>query len=91
MRELDLKWSPSTLISVEWNALTYAGRTVWNRHTPKSERGSGRPKRRPREEWITQQNTHTAFISDIEAAKILGLTQEPSLPIRKEIAQLEKE
>jgi hypothetical protein len=46
IRKMKLPWSVSTLVCVEWNALTYAGHTVWNVH---KESGSG-TKRRPREE-----------------------------------------
>ena len=33
-RDLGISWPTTTLISLEWNALTYAGHTVWNRHAP---------------------------------------------------------
>lgn len=59
--------SKSSLTGVEWNALTYAGHTVWNVH---AEAGSGR-KRRPRSEWIVQRDTHEALITDAEAEAIL--------------------
>ena len=65
-RDLGISWPTTTLISLEWNALTYAGHTVWNRHAPS---GSGR-KYRPRSEWIIENNTHEGVISDAEA-KIL--------------------
>ena len=32
MRQLKIKWPVTSLIGVEWNALTYAGHTVWNVH-----------------------------------------------------------
>lgn len=57
----------SSLVGVEWNALTYAGHTVWNVH---AEAGSGR-KRRPRAEWVVQRDTHPALITDAEAETIL--------------------
>ena len=66
-----LPWVPSTLISVEWNALTYAGHTVWNQHAPKSERGKGKPRRRPREEWEIKRDTHPALITDAEAETLI--------------------
>ncbi len=63
---------PTTLIGIEWNALCYAGHTVWNRHhelTAQGER-TGR-KRRPRDEWLVQRDTHPALITDLEAERIL--------------------
>lgn len=61
------KLSASSQVGVEWNALTYAGHTVWNVH---AEAGSGR-KRRPRSEWVVQRNTHEALIGDDQAEAIL--------------------
>ncbi|MDP2833676.1 MAG: recombinase family protein [Pseudomonadota bacterium] len=43
----------SGLVGIEWNALTYAGHSVWGQL---SER-PGQPKRRPRAEWIIQRDT----------------------------------
>lgn len=64
--------SSMTMVDVEWNALTYAGNTVWNRHREKKARGDGLPRRRPREEWIVQKNTHPALITELEAEAILA-------------------
>jgi len=58
----------SGLVGIEWNALTYAGHTVWGQL---SER-PGQPKRRPRAEWIIQRDTHEPLISDAEAEAILA-------------------
>jgi site-specific DNA recombinase len=58
----------SSLIGVEWNAITYAGHTVWNRHAAE---GTGR-KRRPRDEWQVTRDTHPAFITDAEAEAVLA-------------------
>ncbi len=66
-RELGIKWPSTTLISLEWNALTYAGHTVWNRHAPN---GSGR-KYRPRDEWVIEENTHAGVISNDMAEHII--------------------
>lgn len=60
--------SKASLVGVEWNALTYAGHTVWNVH---AEAGTGR-KRRPRAEWVIQRDTHEAMISDVQADAILS-------------------
>jgi len=57
----------SSLVGIEWNALTYAGHTAWNVH---AESGTGR-KRRPRAEWVIQRDTHEALITDAEAEAIL--------------------
>lgn len=62
----------STLVGVEWNALTYAGHTVWN---VANERLGGKyaagTKRRPRADWQIQRDTHAALISETEAEAIL--------------------
>jgi len=54
-----------SLIGVEWNALTYAGHTVWNRHAP----NGGGTKMRPRSSWQMTRDTHEALISDAEAER----------------------
>lgn len=63
----------TTLISIEWNALTYAGHTVWNVHNERTEDGYATgAKRRPRNEWVIQKNTHEALITDNQAETILS-------------------
>ena len=63
----------STLISIERNALTYAGHTVWNRHQETSSGGYvGGTKFRPKEEWVVQRDTHPALINEAEAEVILA-------------------
>lgn len=62
----DLALSKTSLFSMEWNALTYAGHTVWNVHQP-----SGK-KRRPRAQWHINRNTHEPLITDAEAEAILA-------------------
>ncbi len=64
----------STLIGMEWNALTYAGHTVWNVHAERIAGGGykGGAKRRPRKEWVIQYDTHEGLISTEEAETILG-------------------
>jgi site-specific DNA recombinase len=66
--DLGLVRNKSSLVGIEWNALTYAGNTVWNVH---SEPGTG-SKRRPREEWVIQPGTHEALITSAEAEAILA-------------------
>jgi site-specific DNA recombinase len=84
--ELALPLAPSTLIGIEWNALTYAGHTVWNVHNEYT-RGRGYKdgkKRRPSSEWIVKRDTHAALISDDEAAVLLAqLEQSPHKPTRR--------
>ncbi len=73
-----LSLAVSTLIGMEWNALTYAGHTVWNVHNEqkKGEGYKGNKKRRPREEWVIKENTHEALISIDEAEQILNRLQD---------------
>jgi DNA invertase Pin-like site-specific DNA recombinase len=61
-------WPATSLLALDWQALTYAGHTVWNMH---AEAGSG-TKRRPREEWVIKRDTHPALITDVEAEAILA-------------------
>lgn len=68
-----LELPKNSLIDLEWNALTYAGHTVWNRHYGKGDR-LGNSKRRPRNEWQVERNTHPALITDAEAEAILAGT-----------------
>lgn len=63
----------TSLISIEWNALTYAGHTVWNVHAEREGGGYvGGAKRRPRSEWVVQRDTHEALITDEQAEALLG-------------------
>lgn len=72
MQELCIKKPDTSLIDVEWNALCYAGNTVWNVHNEYTTGGyKNGTKRRPRAEWIIQKNTHEALITDDEAETIL--------------------
>lgn len=72
MRRLGLPLNDSSLIGIEWNALTYAGHTVWNVH---NEQSGGRyvtgEKRRPRSDWTVKRDTHEALIADEEAETLL--------------------
>lgn len=73
VQELGLDISQSTLNGMEWNALTYAGATVWNVHNEFKVDGytNGR-KRRPRSEWLMNENTHPALITRETAEVILA-------------------
>lgn len=70
--------SDSTLIGMEWNALTYAGHTVWNVHTERIPGGGykGGTKRRTRADWIIQYDTHERMISTEEAEVILAVLEQ---------------
>lgn len=71
--ELDLDLADTTLIGIEWQALTYAGHTVWNVHAERQGGAYvGGSKRRPRSEWVIQRDTHEALITDAEAETILA-------------------
>ncbi len=68
-----LKMSVASLIGVEWNALTYAGHTVWNVNAQRVTGGyQGGRKRRPRSEWLIQYDTHESLISTEDAETILA-------------------
>lgn len=73
-QQTGIKSAATSLIGIEWNALTYAGHTVWNVHNEFNRDGykSG-TKRRPRSEWIIQRATHKALITEADAEKILAL------------------
>lgn len=76
----------ASAVGLEWNAMTYAGHTVWNVH---AEAGTGR-KRRPRSEWVVQRDTHEALITDAEAEAILNKLEAyaPSRTRRRESGYL---
>ena len=66
------KMADSSLIGMEWNALTYAGHLVWNVHAERSAgRAVGGKKRRPRAEWLIQRDAHPPLIADHEAEALL--------------------
>jgi site-specific DNA recombinase len=71
LEQAKLEKSDTTMIGVEWNALTYAGHTVWNRHAAD---GTGH-KRRDRSQWQITRDTHEALITDGEAEAILAQLQ----------------
>jgi site-specific DNA recombinase len=70
---------------MEWNALTYAGCTVWNVHNERIRgRAVGGTKRRPRSEWLIKEGTHDALITREEAEALLrgagGKSAQPPRP-----------
>ena len=72
--ELDLDIAQTSAIGLEWNALTYAGHTVWNvrNEHKKGEGYKGSKKRRPRADWVTKEDTHDALITTDEAETLLS-------------------
>jgi hypothetical protein len=70
----------TSLISIEWNSLTYAGHTVWNVN---AERVGGAyvggKKRRPRNEWQVTRDTHPALIDDKQANYLLDCLETSTL------------
>ena len=68
-----LKLATTSLLDLERNALTYAGHTVWNRHSEKLSGGGymGGTKYRPRSEWVITYETHEALITMDQAETIL--------------------
>lgn len=70
--QLGLPWPASSTQSMDWQALTYAGHTVWGMHAERQGGASaGGEKRRPRSQWQVQRNTHEALITDAQADAIL--------------------
>lgn len=74
LAQIGQDWPATTLLSIERNALTYAGHTCWNRHAERAEHGGyvGGEKYRPRSEWVIQRDTHEPLITDEEAEAILA-------------------
>lgn len=76
-RKVGLDKPASTLIGMEWNALTYAGCTVWNVHAEMRDGGyKGGHKRRPRDQWVIHEDTHPALISREEAETLLACLEQ---------------
>lgn len=72
MARLRLDWPVTSLVGMEWQALTYAGHTAWGIH---NERNGGAyntgTKRKPRKDWLVTRSTHEPLITDDEAEAIL--------------------
>lgn len=85
---LQLPWPASSTHAMDWQALTYAGHTVWGMHAERGNRGDAAAgdvvsdKRRPRRDWLVQRGTHPALITDAEAEAIIG-QQERALQGRR--------
>ncbi len=79
IRQLNIRWPATSLIGIEWNALTYAGHTVWNVHNEFGSEGyKNGAKRRSRSEWIIQRDTHAALVSDAVAETVLQRVERAS-------------
>ncbi len=63
----------TTLIGIEWRALTYAGHTVWGVSNERMASGGYKEgaKRKPRSEWVIKRDTHVPLISYEQADTIL--------------------
>jgi site-specific DNA recombinase len=86
--EAGLKMSAASLIGVEWNALTYAGHTVWNVNAQRVSGGyQGGRKRRPRADWLIQYDTHAGLISTEEAETILAAVERGRPRSRRRVAE----
>lgn len=73
MEQSGIPASKSSLVDIEWNALTYAGHTVWGMRNEFKDFGyQTKHKRKPRDEWTIKHNTHEALITDAEAEAILS-------------------
>ena len=77
VRDLGIAWPGSTLIALEWNALTYAGHTVWNRHNEMRPEGGylNAKKMRGRAHWHIKRDTHEGLITEAEAEAILAILE----------------
>lgn len=72
LAQLAVDWPVTSLNGMEWQALTYAGHTVWNMHAERAGSASTTgTRRRPRSEWVIKRNTHEALITDEEAEALL--------------------
>lgn len=83
--EAGLTLADTTLISIERNALTYAGHNVWNKTNERNPRAGyvGGEKQRPRTAWVIQEDTHPALITTAEAETILQLLAAGQHPGRR--------
>jgi site-specific DNA recombinase len=73
LQMLQLDWEADSLNPLEWQALTFAGHTVWNVHNEVTKDGyKTGEKRKPRADWMIQRDTHPALISESEAEAILA-------------------
>lgn len=82
-RQAALEAPKTTLRHMEWNALTYAGCTVWNVHAERiGGKTVGGQRRRPRSEWVIKEGTHAPLITVREAEILLVLAESTGAPYR---------
>jgi hypothetical protein len=70
---MSIKVLYSSVVYLEYSAVTYAGHTVWNRHNEfvdGANAGGGVGRDRPREDCEVNRDTHTEAISYCEAEAI---------------------
>lgn len=80
---------PTSLNELEWQALTYAGHTVWNIHHEHRPGGYvGGNKRKPRGEWHIARDTHPALITEAEAERILAQLTARATPRQRQGARI---
>jgi site-specific DNA recombinase len=83
LRSSGLSLPDTSLIGMEWNALTYAGCTVWNVHAERlAGKAIGGSKRRPRTDWIIKEGTHKPLITREEAEALLRRIEVSGQPWR---------
>jgi site-specific DNA recombinase len=82
-RQAGLDTPKTSLRHMEWNALTYAGCTVWNVHAERiGGKAIGGQRRRPRSEWVIKEDTHEALITRAEAEQLLRQAEITGAPFR---------
>jgi len=82
-RKSRIELPSSTRRHLQWNALTYAGCTVWNVHAERSGgKAIGGSRRRPRSEWVIKEDTHEALITRRQADMLLVLAEMTGQPWR---------
>lgn len=64
-------WPANSTHSMDWQALTYAGHTVWGVEATGPQATEHGTKRRPRAEWLVTRDTHEALISEEQAESLL--------------------
>ena len=80
LTDLNIKWPSSTAVGIEWNALTYAGHTVWNvRNETIEGKYKGGAQKKPRKDWMITKNTHPALITEQDADIILNTLKNSSI------------
>lgn len=91
MRESGINVAATSLVGIEWNALVYAGHTVWNRHQETDRHGHRTGHRmRPRAEWLVTRDTHPALITDVQAERIMSALETSDIGRRVRAAKAQR-